>query len=170
MATGPRSTELRAVAVVPVVLYHAHVAGFSGGFVGVDVFFVISGFLITGILAADVAAGRFSILTFYERRVRRRIYPALFVMLAVASVLAFELLLPFELKDFAASLAAASVFRLEPAFHGRDGLLRRRGGEQTAAPHLVAGAVKEPPERTGGVRRAGDHAIKAVGDQPRHRQ
>src|SRR3954452_14462023 len=105
----PEIDGLRAVAVVPVVLYHAHVPGVSGGLVGVDVFFVLSGFLITGILAGDLPAGRFSILTFYERRVRR-IFPALFAMLAVASVLAYALLLPFELDDYAASLAAAALF------------------------------------------------------------
>ena len=116
----PEIDGLRAVAVVPVVLYHAHVPGVSGGFVGVDVFFVISGFLITGILAGDVAAGRFSILTFYERRVRR-IFPALFVMLAVASVLAVLLLLPFELEDFAASLAASALFVSNLHFMGETG-------------------------------------------------
>ncbi len=116
----PEIDGLRAVAVVPVVLYHAHVPGFSGGFVGVDIFFVISGFLITGILAGDIAAGRFSILTFYERRVRR-IFPALFVMLAVASLLAVRLLLPFELKDFAASLAAAALFVSNLHFMGETG-------------------------------------------------
>jgi peptidoglycan/LPS O-acetylase OafA/YrhL len=116
----PEIDGLRAVAVVPVVLYHAHVPFVSGGFVGVDVFFVISGFLITGILAGDIAAGRFSILTFYERRVRR-IFPALFVMLAVASVLAVLLLLPFELEDFAASLAAAALFVSNLHFMGETG-------------------------------------------------
>ena len=105
----PEIDGLRAMAVVPVVLYHAHVPGVSGGFVGVDVFFVISGFLITSQLAADVAAGRFSIVTFYERRVRR-IFPALFVMLAVSAVMALWLLLPFELESFAASLRASALF------------------------------------------------------------
>ena len=55
---------LRAIAVLPVVLYHAGIPGFSGGFVGVDIFFVISGFLITGILHKDLAEGRFSLATF----------------------------------------------------------------------------------------------------------
>ena len=65
--------------------------------------------LITSLLAADVAAGRFSIVTFYERRVRR-IFPALFVMLAVSAVMALWLLLPFELESFAASLRASALF------------------------------------------------------------
>ena len=67
---------LRAIAVLSVVLYHAGVPGFAGGFVGVDVFFVISGYLITGILAREIQQGQFSIIAFYERRVRRIIRPA----------------------------------------------------------------------------------------------
>ena len=119
-AYRPEIDGLRAVAVIPVVLYHAHMPGVSGGFVGVDVFFVISGFLITGILAGDVAAGRFSILTFYERRVRR-IFPALFAMLAVSCLLALRLLLPHELEDFARSLTAAALFVSNLHFMGETG-------------------------------------------------
>ena len=62
---------LRAVAIVPVVLFHAGASAFSGGFVGVDVFFVISGFLITGLIRHEIDTGRFSLANFYERRVRR---------------------------------------------------------------------------------------------------
>ncbi|WP_254017853.1 acyltransferase family protein [Mesorhizobium escarrei] len=72
---------LRAVAVVPVVLYHAGFSAVSGGFVGVDVFFVISGFLITSDIIERTDRGEFSLLDFYHRRVRR-ILPALFAMLA----------------------------------------------------------------------------------------
>ncbi len=105
----PEIDGLRAVAVLSVVLYHAGVPGISGGFVGVDVFFVLSGFLITGILRADIDAGRFSILTFYERRVRR-IFPALLAMLAVSGLLALWLMLPFELASFGESLTATALF------------------------------------------------------------
>jgi peptidoglycan/LPS O-acetylase OafA/YrhL len=73
---------LRAIAVLMVILYHYAVPGFRGGFVGVDVFFVISGFLIAAHIVADLRAGRFSLLAFYERRIRR-ILPALFVMYAL---------------------------------------------------------------------------------------
>ena len=66
---------LRAIAVVPVVLYHYRVAGFAGGFVGVDIFFVISGYLITAMIFGEMQEGEFSILRFYERRARR-ILPA----------------------------------------------------------------------------------------------
>ena len=68
---------LRALAVLPVILFHAGFEWFSGGFVGVDVFFVISGYLITSILIEDIDNNRFSIVHFYERRARR-ILPALF--------------------------------------------------------------------------------------------
>ncbi len=62
---------LRALAVLPVLLFHAGIPGFSGGFVGVDVFFVISGYLITSILLKELSEDRFSIALFYERRARR---------------------------------------------------------------------------------------------------
>lgn len=99
---------LRAVAVLPVVLFHAGL-GLTGGFVGVDIFFVISRFLITSILVAELEGGRFSILGFYERRARR-ILPALFAMLAVVSLAAVGLFIPEDLDNFGKSLAAAAVF------------------------------------------------------------
>lgn len=100
---------LRAVAVAPVVLYHAGVDAFSGGFVGVDVFFVISGFLITGILLRDFENDQFSILRFYERRVRR-IFPALFVVLAVFTPLVLWFYLPTDAESFGWSLLGATFF------------------------------------------------------------
>ena len=84
---------LRAVAVLSVLCFHWHVPPFFGGFVGVDVFFVISGFLITQAIANEVIAGHFSFVRFYERRVRR-IFPALYVVIAVTCVAAWFLLLP----------------------------------------------------------------------------
>ena len=105
----PDIDGLRAVAVVPVVLYHAGVPALTGGFVGVDVFFVISGYLITGIVAAGIAAGSFSIVEFYERRARR-ILPALFVVLAASVAAGWWLLLPEPLERFAKSLLAATLF------------------------------------------------------------
>lgn len=88
---------LRALAILPVLAFHAKLPGFSGGFVGVDIFFVISGFLITGIIAREIDAGQFSILQFYERRARR-ILPALLVMIAIVLALAAWFYLP---ADFA---------------------------------------------------------------------
>jgi peptidoglycan/LPS O-acetylase OafA/YrhL len=89
----PDVDGLRAIAVTLVANFHAFPAAIPGGFVGVDVFFVISGFLITGIIARELEQGRFSLLTFYARRVRR-IFPALLVVLATVLVLGWLFLLP----------------------------------------------------------------------------
>ena len=97
---------LRALAVVPVLLYHAGIPGFPGGFVGVDIFFVISGYLICGMINADIRNRLFSLGDFYKRRVLR-ILPALFVMFLVTSVFAYLHFLPVELEDYARSLASA---------------------------------------------------------------
>ena len=97
---------LRALAVLPVLLYHADLRVFSGGFVGVDIFFVISGFLITRIVQKDLHLGRFSIAGFYERRLRR-ILPALLVMLFASTLAAFIILLPQDLRTFAITAGAA---------------------------------------------------------------
>ncbi|QWG24529.1 acyltransferase [Bradyrhizobium sediminis] len=98
---------LRALAVVPVVLYHAGVPGFPGGFVGVDIFFVISGYLICGMIDADIRKQTFSLGNFYKRRALR-ILPALFVMFLVTSILAYLYCLPVEFEDYARSLASAA--------------------------------------------------------------
>jgi peptidoglycan/LPS O-acetylase OafA/YrhL len=100
---------LRAVAVGLVILFHYGVPGFSGGFVGVDVFFVISGFLIGGIIDRELGEGRFSLVAFYERRVRR-IFPALFAMLFVAALAASLLLFPADFERFGRSAGAAALF------------------------------------------------------------
>lgn len=100
---------LRAIAILPVVAYHAGADVFSGGFLGVDVFFVISGFLITGLLLEDLDAGRHSIRAFYERRVRR-ILPALVCVLCLCIPFAWLWMLPKELEDFFASLFSVIVF------------------------------------------------------------
>ena len=100
---------LRALAVLPVILFHAGFTAFSGGFVGVDVFFVISGYLITTIIQSEVREGHFSVARFYERRARR-ILPALFLVLGACLPFAWLWLLPSDAKDFAASLVAVSLF------------------------------------------------------------
>ena len=96
---------LRALAVVPVILFHAGFELFSGGFVGVDVFFVISGYLITTILIEDMENKRFSIVNFYERRARR-ILPALFFVMLVCIPFAWIWMLPDPLENFGQSLVA----------------------------------------------------------------
>ncbi|WP_162197185.1 acyltransferase family protein [Loktanella sp. S4079] len=100
---------LRAVAVLPVVLFHAHVGGMSGGYVGVDIFFVISGFLITSIIAREIAAGEFSILRFYERRARR-ILPALFAVIAATLIASYVFFMPTEFVEAAKSAIATVLF------------------------------------------------------------
>lgn len=90
---------LRAVAILLVVLYHSGVTFLSGGFIGVDVFFVISGFLIGGIIYTELNNKTFSYSRFYTRRIKR-IAPALLVMLVFCSAFAFFYLSPLELKDF----------------------------------------------------------------------
>jgi peptidoglycan/LPS O-acetylase OafA/YrhL len=105
----PDIDGLRAIAVVPVVLYHAGFGFFSGGFVGVDVFFVISGYLITSIIAQEIAGGDFSIKQFYARRARR-LFPALFAVLAACCIVAPMLLMPWELEDFGQSVATTAIF------------------------------------------------------------
>lgn len=100
---------LRALAVIPVILFHAGFEWFSGGFVGVDVFFVISGYLITTILIEDIEKNRFSIVHFYERRARR-ILPALFFIMLLCLPFAWMWMLPFQMKDFSQSLVAVSLF------------------------------------------------------------
>ena len=100
---------LRALAVVPVILFHAGFETFSGGFVGVDVFFVISGYLITTIILAELEQGKFSIVNFYERRARR-ILPALFLVILVSIPFAWLYLPSPEYKDFSQSLVAVSFF------------------------------------------------------------
>ncbi|MGA0563913.1 acyltransferase family protein [Ancylobacter sp. VNQ12] len=100
---------LRAVAVLPVILFHAGVGLFSGGFVGVDIFFVISGYLITSILVADIERGEFSILRFYERRARR-ICPALFLVMAACIPFAWLWMGPDEMRDFGRSIVSVVFF------------------------------------------------------------
>ena len=103
----PDIDGLRAIAVLSVLAYHLKMGLFSGGFVGVDIFFVISGYLISADHSRRTSpAGKFSIAAFYERRVRR-IFPALIATLLGTSVLAYLFFLPAELMSFAKSLLAA---------------------------------------------------------------
>ena len=112
---------LRAVAVLPVILFHAGVAPFLGGFVGVDVFFVISGYLITSlILAEERDTNQFSLGSFYERRIRR-IFPVLFAVLAVSLALGWFLFIPQDYRSLSISAAAALLFASNFWFWQRSG-------------------------------------------------
>lgn len=105
----PEIDALRALAVLPVILFHAGFQTFGGGYVGVDVFFVISGYLITGIINSEIEIGRFSILKFYERRVRR-IIPALMFVLVASLIAGIVLFLPYQLRDLSLSALNAVFF------------------------------------------------------------
>lgn len=109
LAYRPDIDGLRAIAVLPVILFHAGFDWFSGGYVGVDVFFVISGYLITNILLREIRSGTFSLVHFYERRARR-ILPALFLVCLASLPVAWWLLPPQALTDFAQSLIATATF------------------------------------------------------------
>lgn len=100
---------LRAVAVGLVVLYHAGLPGLSGGFVGVDVFFVISGYLITTILLRELQQGRYSLANFYERRIRR-IFPALIAVLLATTAAGMVVLTPEQLAAYGKSMLATMLF------------------------------------------------------------
>ncbi len=125
----PDIDGLRALAVTIVVLFHAEVPGFPGGFVGVDVFFVISGFLITGILARSFTAGTFSLVEFYERRARR-ILPAMFVMVLGVLAVAPFIIRPWDIaavgrsvKYVATSVANVDFHRTLSGYSGDDASL-----------------------------------------------
>jgi peptidoglycan/LPS O-acetylase OafA/YrhL len=110
---------LRAVAITSVVLYHAGVPFLTGGFTGVDVFFVISGYLIGGHIFAELRAGEFSFLSFYRRRAKR-ILPAFYLVMSFTLVAAMLLLSPAEAGRYAkgaisAALSVSNIYFLKSA-------------------------------------------------------
>ncbi|HUS55384.1 MAG TPA: acyltransferase [Thermohalobaculum sp.] len=105
----PDVDGLRAVAVVSVLIFHLNDTLLSGGYAGVDVFFVISGYLITQLIHREIAGGNFSIVTFYERRARR-IFPALIATMACTFVAGFLIFMPDELRYLGAGATAAAAF------------------------------------------------------------
>lgn len=111
---------LRAVAILPVILYHAGAFWLPGGFLGVDVFFVISGFLITSIIVDEMRANRFSLFAFYWRRARR-ILPALVTVLGTTFLLSLLILTPAEMKDLGKMIVATSIFSSNIALWGQSG-------------------------------------------------
>lgn len=104
----PDIDGLRALAVLAVVIFHFNKQWLPGGFVGVDIFFVISGYLITGIIFKEVSRGEFSFVDFYMRRIRR-ILPAAFLLISVTTLLGLAFMVPMDAKDLASS-AIASIF------------------------------------------------------------
>lgn len=105
----PHIDGLRAISILAVVGYHTHLPGFSGGFVGVDVFFVISGFLILGQIEAALGSGRFRLWSFYARRFLRILPPLLLVLAATAVVARVALVTPEDLKEIRRELVSASL-------------------------------------------------------------
>ena len=117
---------LRAVAIIPVLLFHAGFQAIGGGFIGVDVFFVISGYLITGIIFDEIRAGTYSIWKFYGRRARR-ILPALFAMCLACLVPAWMWMLPEEFESFSASLLSVIGFGSNFFFWSKTGYFDTAG-------------------------------------------
>jgi peptidoglycan/LPS O-acetylase OafA/YrhL len=108
-AYRPDVDGLRAVAVLAVVVFHAFPAAAPGGFAGVDIFFVISGFLISGIILAEIGKGTFTLAEFYRRRIRR-IFPALILVLAACLAIGWRVLLPDEFRQLGKHIAAGAGF------------------------------------------------------------
>lgn len=138
---------LRAVAVVLVLLYHANISLggvrlFPAGYIGVDVFFVISGYLITSILYREINLGVFSIVAFYERRARR-ILPALFSVLFLTSVAAWLWLLPKALIEYAESVVSTLLFGANVYFWKYKGLYTAEVNEFLPLLHMWSLAVEE---------------------------
>ena len=120
MKYRPEIDGLRALAVIPVVLFHAGFKVFGGGYVGVDVFFVISGYLITSIILNELESGTFSLIHFYERRARR-ILPALFLVIFVCLPFAWMWLPPTDKIAFSESLVAVPFFASNILFYKTSG-------------------------------------------------
>lgn len=132
---------LRALALIPVILFHAKFELFSGGFVGVDVFFVISGYLIASIILQEQEQGTFSILKFYERRARR-ILPALFFITLCCVPFALMWMLPSQQKDFAQSMSAVAFFVSNIFFWDESGYFESASEEKPLL-HTWSLAVEE---------------------------
>lgn len=120
MKYRPEIDGLRALAVLPVIFFHAGFSSFSGGYVGVDIFFVISGYLISHIIFHEISTGKFSLVNFYERRARR-ILPALYVVLLACIPAVWLFIPPPGIKDFFQSLSAVSLFSSNVLFWWESG-------------------------------------------------
>lgn len=132
---------LRALAVLPVIFFHAGFEIFSGGFIGVDIFFVISGYLITWIILDELAEGKFSIARFYERRARR-ILPALLCVMLVCVPFAWFWMLPSQYMDFSRSLIAVVLFISNISFWRESGYFAAAAEEKPLL-HTWSLAVEE---------------------------
>lgn len=109
MTYRPDIDGLRAIAVSIVILFHFGVPGFTGGFVGVDVFFVLSGYLIGSIILHQLDNSRFSFINFYFRRIRR-LFPVFVVVMLVTTIIAWHIMLPDDFGRYGKSLVASTVY------------------------------------------------------------
>lgn len=138
----PEVDGLRCIAVMLVVLHHLKVPGFSGGFVGVDVFFVISGYLITTIIMEDIKNDAFTFGAFYKRRVIR-LAPAYFTVIFATGIVALLLMLPAELEKFAASSLYSTFFAANFYMWDAVGGYFGTGSHVTPLLHLWSLSVEE---------------------------
>ncbi len=132
---------LRTLAVLPVVFFHAGFYGFSGGYVGVDIFFVISGYLITSIILEEKKNGNFSIINFYERRARR-ILPALLFLLVITTITAYLVMPPNLLKSYSQSMISVASFLSNVYFYLTSGYFSLASDEKPLL-HTWSLAVEE---------------------------
>lgn len=147
MAIGSKTHRLeidglRAIAVLAVVLFHYSIPGFGGGFVGVDIFFVISGFLIGDILWREYSeTGKISLIKFYERRIKR-LAPAFVVMAIVTTAAAYFILLPFEFREYGKTLIVSTVYLSNVYFFRQTGYFDTASDEK-ALLHTWSLSVEE---------------------------
>ena len=122
----PEIDGLRAIAVLSVIFFHAGINIFKGGFVGVDIFFVISGYLISTIILKDIEKGKFNIKYFYQRRARR-ILPALIITIALTLPFTLLLLPPEDLQNFSKSIISSLTFWSNFQFSSESGYFETPG-------------------------------------------
>ncbi|MDP3961286.1 MAG: acyltransferase family protein [Pseudorhodobacter sp.] len=137
----PEIDGLRAIAVTAVILFHSRLITIPGGFVGVDIFFVLSGYLISALLLQEMEAGTYSLRGFYQRRVRR-IAPALVFVLAVTSILAWAVMIPSQLKAYSTTLLSVILFISNFVFGARKGYFQP-SEEEAPLLHTWSLAVEE---------------------------
>lgn len=116
----PDIDGLRAIAVCIVIFFHFGIPGFSGGFIGVDVFFVLSGYLIASIILQQLKEQRFSFINFYFRRIRR-LFPVFVVVMLCTTLVAYQLMLPSDFREFGQSLIASTVYLSNLLFYWEAG-------------------------------------------------
>ena len=132
---------LRSVAIIPVVLFHAGLSFLSGGYVGVDVFFVISGFLITSVIMRGLDSGKFSFAHFYERRARR-LLPALFVVLAFSLIAGLFIMSPIQYRDMGTAIIATVFYLANILLWSRSGYFQS-SSEYDPMLHMWSLSVEE---------------------------